>query len=60
MPKAVSQRAVILLVEEHAPFLQEVSSVANNLDTSLRVIAVQSGKNLVVCFSLLAAIDVVA
>jgi len=50
----VSQRwradsgAVGILVEENTPVSQEVSSVTNNLDTSLGVVSVQLCKNLVV------------
>lgn len=37
-----------LLVEENTPLLQEVAAVANNLDTTLGVIAIQLPENLVV------------
>ena len=32
-----------VLVEEHTPRLQEVSAVADNLDTTFWVVSVQSG-----------------
>ena len=37
-----------LLVEEDTPLLQEVSAVADNLDTTLGVVSVQLGQYIVV------------
>lgn len=39
----------VILVEEDTPPAQEVAAVANNLDTPLRIVAVQLVENLVVC-----------
>lgn len=39
-----------ILVQEDAPLLQEVSAVADNLDTTLGVVSVQLGQYIMVCW----------
>jgi hypothetical protein len=46
--RRISRARGIVLVEEDTPPTQEVPAVANNLDSSLRVVAVQQVENLVV------------